>query len=47
MRPQDTRMLLSTMFRLAAHRVLDLIELLVVRESPPTDEKPALPADHR
>ncbi|MDH3200517.1 MAG: hypothetical protein OEM15_06455 [Myxococcales bacterium] len=40
-------MLFSKMFRLAAHRVLDFIELLLVRESPPSDEEPALPADRR
>jgi len=40
-------MVFTKMFRLAAHRVLDLIELLVVREPPPADEGPALPADRR
>ncbi len=40
-------MLLPTMFRFAAHRVLDLIELLVVRDQSPTDEPSTLPDDPR
>jgi hypothetical protein len=38
-------MLFSTIFRLAAHRVLDVIELLVVRDRAPTEEPLPLPDD--
>ena len=40
-------MLFATMFRLAAHRMLDLIELLLVRDPSRAGEQPAPPDDRR